>query len=101
MARQDAHSTEATSQPTSERISRSANAPKWKRRLVLAASGLAVIGLSIAARSFIGTGSAEAQITNPFRSRPAQNESTAQAADTSNQNAAQPQQVQPAGADLP
>jgi len=45
---------------------------KWKRRAVIAASGLVVIGLAFVMRSFIGGGLAEAQIPNPFRSHATQ-----------------------------
>jgi parvulin-like peptidyl-prolyl isomerase len=39
----------------------------WKRRVVFAASGLAVVALCIAVKSIVGTSSAEAQFANPFR----------------------------------
>lgn len=41
--------------------------PKWKRRLVFAASGLAVVGLCLVLRLLMGSSSANAQIPNPFR----------------------------------
>jgi parvulin-like peptidyl-prolyl isomerase len=46
--------------------------PNWKRRAAFAASGLAVIGLCVAVRLLIGTSSAEAQLSNPFRNNTAQ-----------------------------
>jgi parvulin-like peptidyl-prolyl isomerase len=50
-------------------------AHKWKKRLVFAASGVAVVGVAVAIRAFIGSGAAEAQIPNPFRGQSTQTES--------------------------
>jgi parvulin-like peptidyl-prolyl isomerase len=44
-------------------------APAWQRRLVIALSSMAVIGLCVAARSLVGSSPAEAQVPNPFANR--------------------------------
>ena len=45
---------------------------KWKRRLIFAASGLAVVGLCVVLRMTMGSSAANAQLPNPFRkSQPA------------------------------
>ncbi len=65
---------------------------KWKQRLVFIASGLAVVGLCVAIRMTVGSSSANAQISNPFRkSQPAE------------QNAQQPPKAgaQQASAEMP
>ena len=54
---------EAQPQPTQVNSARS----NWKRRLVFVASGLGVVGLAILVRYIVGTSSAEAQLSNPFR----------------------------------
>lgn len=53
-----------------------ANSRKWKRRLVFAASGIAVIVICVAVRLAVGSKSANAELPNPFRAKPA--EKTAQ-----------------------
>jgi parvulin-like peptidyl-prolyl isomerase len=79
------------------RMEAGSSSPKranWKRRIALLASALTVIGLAFALRYITGTGSAEAQIPNPFRAKePAQ-----QAAGQQKANTGAPQQ---ASAQLP
>ena len=55
-----------TTRATSE-IKSTPQTKKWKRRLLFAASGLAVIGLCVVLRLAIGSSSAKAQFPNPFR----------------------------------
>jgi parvulin-like peptidyl-prolyl isomerase len=51
----------------------------WKRRLAFAASAAAIVALCVAIRVLTGTGSAEAQISNPFRGKqPAQQQQATQ-----------------------
>ncbi|MEX2315654.1 MAG: peptidylprolyl isomerase [Pirellulales bacterium] len=50
----------------------SAKPSKWKKRIVIAASGIAVVGLCLVIRGLMGSGFANAQIPNPFRGRPGQ-----------------------------
>jgi parvulin-like peptidyl-prolyl isomerase len=69
--------------------------PNWKRRIVFAASGLAVIGLCLVLRSVIGTSSAEAQISNPFRSNRPQQQPAAQNAGVQQTNAQIPRHERP------
>jgi parvulin-like peptidyl-prolyl isomerase len=78
----------------SENVSTISKNSIWKRRLALAASALAVIGLAVALRYLTGTRSAEAQIPNPFRAK----EPSQQSADQQKANAGAPQQ---ASAQLP
>jgi parvulin-like peptidyl-prolyl isomerase len=67
MARNDARSTSVVSSvPPEPRRS------TWKRRIIVAACGLAVIALCVAIRSFVGTTSATAQVFNPFSGRKSQ-----------------------------
>jgi parvulin-like peptidyl-prolyl isomerase len=66
----------------------------WKRRLAFAASGLTVIALCVVLRYVTGTSSAEAQISNPFRTKETKQHPAAQ----QNGAAAGPQQ---ASAQLP
>jgi parvulin-like peptidyl-prolyl isomerase len=53
---------------------------KWKRRLVLAASGVAVVALCIALKLTVGNKSANAQLPNPFRKNPPADKNTQQPA---------------------
>lgn len=50
----------------------------WRRRIILSASGIAIIAGAATIRYFVGTSTATAQIPNPFRSEPDQ-EATSQA----------------------
>ena len=79
--------------------------PTRKQSFLFAASGVAIIALCIAIRSFVGSTAAEAQIPNPFRARTQTTQSaTKQAAARSTMkeaNAAQPNQAQQAAAQLP
>ncbi len=67
---------EARSQPTQFNSARS----NWKRRLVFVASGVGVVGLAILVRYIVGTSSAEAQLSNPFRGNKPQQQPAAQQA---------------------
>jgi hypothetical protein len=75
---------------------------KWRTRIVIAASSVAIVVLCVAIRSFIGSGSANAQIPNPFRSQPATNAAGKQGQAGVQQAAAQqPAGVQQAAATQP
>jgi parvulin-like peptidyl-prolyl isomerase len=86
MARKDARSATVVS-PTPQ-------GANWKRRIILAACGLAVIVLCITIRTIVGTTPATAQVPNPFSGRQEQPAS----ADTSTQTA---QPTQQASTNLP
>ena len=72
--------------------------PTRKQFFLFAASGLAIIGLCIAIRTFVGSTSAEAQIPNPFRSNRAPQNATAPQTDAGNR---QPNQAKQAAAQMP
>jgi parvulin-like peptidyl-prolyl isomerase len=71
------------SSPTSTRTN--GQKANLKRRLVLIASGLAIVLLCVALRSILGTSEATAQLTNPFRQK------------TQQSSATEPEQAKPAG----
>jgi parvulin-like peptidyl-prolyl isomerase len=71
----------------------------WRRRLVFIASGIAILGLAILVRIIVGTSSAEAQLTNPFRaSKPNQKAAAQTAGGAAN---AQPAAAQQTSAEMP
>jgi parvulin-like peptidyl-prolyl isomerase len=53
---------------------------KWRRRVAIAASGLAIVVLSLAIRGYTSDKAANAQLPIPFRSKQAQAETNAQTA---------------------
>jgi parvulin-like peptidyl-prolyl isomerase len=77
--------------------------PTRKQFVLFAASGVAIIGLCIAIRSFVGSTVAEAQIPNPFRSRATEQSNSQQPSAVANgaANASQPNQARQAAAQLP
>ncbi|MCI0493145.1 MAG: hypothetical protein L0Z07_09435, partial [Planctomycetes bacterium] len=75
--------------------------PPKLNRLLLAASGLAVIGLCVVIRAVLGISTAEAQIANPFRNPTKPNEATAPPQTAENEPSEQPRSAQQASAALP
>ncbi|MCI0332940.1 MAG: peptidylprolyl isomerase [Planctomycetes bacterium] len=69
--------------------------PKWKRRIALVASGLAIIGLSFALRAVTSDKSAEAQLPNPFRGKPSQEQPAASQQSGTADNAEMPRHERP------
>lgn len=63
------------------------------RRTAVVISGLVVVGVCIGLRTFIGTNSAEAQSSNPFRGNRAQQPAATQQPTADAQKAAKPQQA--------
>jgi hypothetical protein len=69
---------------------------KWKKRLLIVASSVSVIGLCIVIRGLMGDGLADAQVFNPFRSQAAQKENPKQTPAVQQAAASEPAAAQPA-----
>lgn len=77
-----------------------AKEPVWRRRIILSASGIAIIAAAATIRYFVGTSTATAQIPNPFRSEPAQ-EATSQAPEAQARSAKTSGSAKQASAEMP